>query len=88
MVAVMVVVKRQIVMLAVILFVVFMVRIMQLHETYDAYFFLVTGYVVDEVVEKFAQFENALDTLIGRRGSRKNQERKEYGEAFFHWGQR
>jgi hypothetical protein len=30
-------------------------------------------------MEKFAQFDNALNALIGRRGGRQNQECKEYG---------
>ena len=66
-------------MFGVVFLVVFVVRIVQLHKIKDADVFLVTSHVMYEVMEKFAQFDNALNALIARRGSRQNQECKEYG---------
>lgn len=74
----MMVLKRKFSMFGVVFLVVFVVGVMQLHEINDAYFFLVASDVMYEVMEKFAQFDNALNALIARRGSRQNQECKEY----------
>lgn len=67
-------------------FVVFVVGIVQVNEINQTDFFLMTSHMVEEMMEKPSQFQDSLDTLIGWRGGRQNQQGKGYGEAFYHCG--
>ncbi len=81
---VVVVLKREVFVFGVVFLVVFVVEIVQLHEIHDANIFLMAGDVMDKMIEKCAQFDNALNSLIGRRGSRQQQQSHDYGKGFFH----
>lgn len=85
-VVVVVVLKREVFVFGVVLFVVYVVGIVQFDKAHDADIFLMAGDVVDKMMEKCAHFEEGLHSLIARRTGRQNLEGKENGQVFFHFG--
>lgn len=82
---VVVVVERQVFVFGVVLFVVFVVGIVQLHKIHDADFFLMAKKVVGEMMCERAQFEHKLHSLSRRGTGRQNLDGKEYANCFFHF---
>ena len=84
-IVVMVVVKGEFFVFAVVFLVVFVVGIMRLHKIHDANIFLLAGYVVEEMMEKCAHFEEGLHSLIARQTGRQHLKSKEDEHKFFHF---
>jgi hypothetical protein len=81
---VVVVLEGQVFVFAVVCLVVFVVGIVQLNKIHDADIFLVAGDVVDKMMEKRADFEEGMHSIIVRRTCRQNLKSKKQGQVFFH----
>lgn len=83
---VVVVLERQVFMFGVFCLVVVVVKIVQLDKIQQSDFLLMTGKVMDKMMEKCAHFQEGLHSLATWRTGRQNLEGKTNEQVFFHCG--